>query len=134
MKTSFLRIPFFFLFIIIVFGACNKESFVETIGNVSIESANETEVGYFIFSSKSVVASCGKITLWIDGKIVGYLTADYSGTVNSCTTPPIEGKLVKIVAPVGNHQIHATVENKCRNYQVDNYYLKQGVCRPYTLN
>jgi hypothetical protein len=39
-----------------------------------------------------------------DDKVAGYLKSDYTGTEVSCTTPPVEGKLLKFVAPVGNHK------------------------------
>lgn len=134
MKTSFLRIPTFILSCFVLLTACNKETFIESIGKVDMESGDNSEVGYFIFTSRSTVASCGKITIWIDDKIAGYLTADYSGSVTSCTTPPVEGKLIKIVAPVGNHKVTVTVANDCRKYNTETYYLKEGVCRYYGFN
>lgn len=133
MKTSYLRLPLFVLFFVALFSACNKETYVETVGKTTIEDADETEVGYFMFSSQSTVKSCGKITLWIDDKIAGYLTDDYSGSVSSCTALPIEGKLVKVVAPAGSHKITATVANNCKTFKIDSYILKQGVCRYYSL-
>lgn len=134
MKTAHVRIPVFFLFFVTLFAACNKETYIETIGKVNIEAGDETEVGYFIFSSKTLVGSCGKVTLWIDGQVAGYLTGDYSGAVGSCTALPVEGKLVKIVAPVGNHKITVTLANDCKKFSTDSYDLKQGVCRYYALD
>ncbi|HEV7332136.1 MAG TPA: hypothetical protein VGN63_13960 [Flavisolibacter sp.] len=134
MKTYSLKPLFLFLSCLVLLTACNKESFVETVGNVAIESADDTEVGYFVFMSKTTVGACGKITIWIDDKIAGYLTDDYSGSFSNCTDEPIEGKLVKIIAPVGNHTVRVTVANDCRKFNTDNYYLKQGICRFYTLN
>ena len=133
MKTSIIRNGLFLFSIIILFAACNKETFIETIGQTTMETADDAEVGYFIFTSKNVVSSCGTITIWIDDKIAGYITADYTGSLSSCTTPPIEGKLIKIIAPVGMHKITATVENECRTFSVDNYNLQKGVCRYYGL-
>jgi len=133
MKTPMLKTSFYFFAIIILFAACNKETFVETVGQTNMEMAEETEVGYFVFTSQSIVANCGTITLWIDDKIAGYITSDYTGSFSSCTTPPIEGKLIKIIASTGMHKITATVENECRTFSVDNYNLQKGVCRYYAL-
>ena len=134
MKTISLKPFFLFLTALLLLSACNKESFVETVGNVAIESADNTEVGYFVFMSKTTVGTCGKITIWIDDKIAGYLTEDYTGSFSNCTTPPIDGKLLKIIAPVGTHTIRVSVDNDCRKFNTDTYSLKQGVCRYYTLN
>ena len=133
MKTPILKASFYLFAIIILFAACNKETFVETVGKTNIENADETEVGYFIFTSQSIVANCGTITLWIDDKVAGYITADYTESFNKCTTPPVDGKIVKIIAPIGMHKITATVENECRTFSVDNYNLQKGVCRYYAL-
>ena len=133
MKASIIRNNLFVFLFIILFAACNKETFIETVGQTSIEMAEETEVGYFIFTSQNIVSTCGKITIWIDDKIAGYITSDYTGSLSNCTTPPIEGKLIKIVAPVGMHKITATVNDKCRTFAVDNYNLQKGVCRYYGL-
>lgn len=114
--------------------ACNKESFIETVGQTQIESADETEVGYFIFTSKTLVSSCGKATILLNGKVAGYITEDYDKSVSSCTTPPIEGKLIKIIAPTGTYQVTVSVANECRTFNTDTYILKKGVCRYYSLN
>lgn len=134
MKTISSKTFFLLLSGLLLLSACNKESFVETVGNVAIESADDLEVGYFVFMSKTAVSTCGKITIWIDDKIAGYLTEDYSGSFSNCTDVPIEGKLVKIIAPVGTHTIRVSVANDCRKFNTDTYSLKQGICRYYTLN
>lgn len=134
MKTISVKTFFLFLFGWLLLSACNKESFVETVGNVAIESADEDEVGYFIFTSKTLAAKCGKITIWIDDKIAGYLTADYQGSFSQCTAEPIEGKLLKIISPTGSHKITATVANDCTKFSVETYTLNKGVCRYYALN
>ncbi len=134
MKTISLNTFFLLLFVLLLLSACNKESFVETVGNVAIESADDTQVGYFVFSSKSLAGKCGKITIWIDDKIAGYLTEDYKGSFSNCTDAPIEGKVLKVIYPTGSHKITATVANDCTKFAVDNFDLKQCVCRYYTLN
>ena len=134
MRTTSLKTFFLFLSALLLLSACNKESFVETVGNVAIESADDTEVGYFVFSSKTLAGKCGKITIWIDDKIVGYLTEDYSGTFSKCTEQPIEGKVLKVISPAGTHKITATVANDCTKFSTETYTLQKGVCRYYTLN
>jgi hypothetical protein len=134
MKTISIKPFFVFLFCLVLLAACNKETFVETVGNVAIESADNTEVGYFVFTSKTLAAKCGKITIWIDDKIAGYLTEDYQGSFSNCTDEPIEGKVLKVISPAGSHKITATVDNDCTKFAVDTYTLKQGVCRYYALN
>lgn len=133
MKTSLIKNRFILFAIILLFAACNKETFIETVGQTTMETADEAEVGYFIFTSQNVVSTCGTITLWIDDKIVGHIKEDYSGSLSKCTTPPIDGKIIKIIAPVGMHKITATVEDECRSFTVDNYNLQKGVCRYYAL-
>jgi hypothetical protein len=134
MKTTLIRIFLFFSLSTILFTACNKESFIETVGQTSIESAESEEVGYFIFSSKTKVASCGKLTIWLNGKEAGQITSDYSGSISTCTTPPVEGKLIKIVAPVGTYKVEVKGEKDCTTYTDNDYVLKVGVCRFYGFN
>jgi hypothetical protein len=134
MKTRLFRISLFVSALMLLVMSCNKESYIESIGSVTIQSGEDTEVGYFIFTTKTAAGACGKVTIYIDDKVVGYLTSDYSGTVNKCTEEPIEGRLLKVVMPVGAHKVTASVANNCRSYNVDNYTLKKGVCRYYNLN
>jgi hypothetical protein len=40
-----------------------EKTFIESIGKVNMGSGDDTEVGYFIFTSKTTVGSCSKVTI-----------------------------------------------------------------------
>jgi hypothetical protein len=115
-------------------AGCNKESYIESVGYVAITAGDDTDAGYFIFTSGGAVGQCGRVKIFIDGNEVGYLDSDYS-TNQSCGVPPIEGKLLKVVASGGIHKItFSFAKPDCRNYPVQTYTMQSGKCMWYTLN
>lgn len=116
-----------------VFAGCNKETYIESIGYVMLESGDDADVGYFIFTSGKAVEKCGTVTIFIDDKNVGQLTSDHSTSI-TCSTVPVDGKILKVVAGTGNHKISVSVKDGCKEYTSQNYNLEKGKCMWYTIN
>jgi len=126
-----------FLLLICAFSlaaGCNKESYIESVGYVAIPAGDDTDAGYFIFTSGAAVGQCGKVHVYLDGHEVGFLDSDYS-TNQSCGVAPIEGKVLKVLAGAGSHRItFSFAKPNCRNYAPQTYTLQAGKCMWYTLN
>lgn len=120
-----------FLFLSINFISCNKETFHESIGYALPLEAKDEEVGYFIFKSTKAVTTCGPLSIYIDGKLVGKLTKDHTDNI-ICTTPPKEGEIVKVVATEGMHSIEVKFDS-C-GVRSASYNLPQGSCMIYSIN
>lgn len=133
MKNVSKKITIILIATMYLFAGCNKESYIESIGHVMLESGDETEIGYFIFTSVKAASTCGKLSIYIDDKLVGQLTTDFSGNIN-CETEPIEGKIVKVVAGTGSHKIVVKYNDGCKKDATTTYTLQKGKCMWYYIS
>ena len=121
------------LAVLSLFFSCNKETYIESVGYVMLEAGDGSDVGYYIFTSVDASSNCAPIEIYINDKLVGKITDDYTISQPKCDVEPIEGKLLKVVAEAGSHTIMAKY-TKCGQDGQASYTLKRGNCMLYTLS
>ncbi|MES2454112.1 MAG: hypothetical protein V4594_01160 [Bacteroidota bacterium] len=132
MKQKFSSIAFILIAVLYLFAGCNKETYVESIGHVLIESGDNSEVGYFFFVSPKNAGECGWIKVYVDDKLVGELTENFNGNID-CTTAPEKGIILKVVVKPGSHTIRAVYKNTCKPDGNATYNLESAKCMRYNI-
>jgi len=121
------------ILVFIVIAGCNKESYIETVGKVMLEEGDNTAIGTYIFTSGRAVTNCGQVSIYIDDAYAGELTQAYTGSA-TCSTLPVDGKVMKVVVASGSHKITVKYKNACKPDISVNHTLAQGFCMWYTIN
>lgn len=121
------------IIVFILIAGCNKESYIETVGKVMLEEGDDTSIGTYIFTSGSAVTICGQVSIYIDDAYAGELTQTFTGSA-TCSTLPVDGKVMKVVVASGSHKITVKYKDKCKPDISVNHSLNQGYCMWYTIN
>lgn len=121
------------IIVLCLFTGCNKETYIETVGKVMLENGDKEPIGTYIFTSGRAVSSCGQVSIYIDDAYLGELTQTYSGSA-TCSTLPVDGKIMKAIVSTGSHKITVKYKDKCKPDITVNHSITQGFCMWYTIN
>lgn len=117
---------------VIMLCSCNKESYIESIGKVTMESSDETAVGHYIFTATTLTPNCQEFSIYVDEILIGKINQNNTGTIN-CTTTPAQNKIVRLVATEGSHKIRITFKDGCKANLTATSTIQKGKCIWYKV-
>ncbi len=128
MKSKYL----IFILLSTLFISCNKESYIETVGRVTVTPGDDETVGHYIFKAKGAVTKCGGVEVFVDNISIGNITIENTANVD-CLTAPVTNKILRVVVTSGSHKIKAIYKDNCKPAVELTHSIEAGKCQAYDI-